>query len=125
MEIDLKKIRVSKGIPAKDMVAVVKELYSSYDKTLQSKCENGDTYGVCLRQDAAKAICRAFAPELQQKRKKDGHRLTCRISCRLETADYEALMQNIAADGYTTTQDWLADVVKRYNTKKLKSERRT
>lgn len=119
MQFDLKEIRVSKNIPAKDMVAVVKELYPSYDKTLQSKCENGDTYGVCLRSNAEKAICRAFAPELQQKRKKkDGHRLTCRISCRLETADYEALKRNIAADGYTTTQDWLSDMVKRYNTKR-------
>lgn len=116
MKFDLKRIRIFKSIPAKDMVSVVKELYPRYDKTLQSKCENGSDYGVCLLPDAEKAICREFAPELQRKR--DGHRLTCRISCRLETADYEALKRNIAADGYTTTQDWLSDMVKRYNTKR-------
>ncbi len=121
MDFDLKKIRISKNIPAKDMVEIVKAIYPRYDKTLQSKCENGNDYGVCLRKDAEKAICRAFAPELQKK--KDGHRLTCRISCRLETADYETLMQNIAADGYITTQDWLSDMVKRYNAKGKEKKR--
>ena len=120
MKFNLKHIRVSKNIPAKDMVEVVRAMYPSYDKTLQSKCENGDAYGVCLQPDAAKAICRKFAPEFQ--RKKDGHRLTCRISCRLGKNDYEALKRNIKAEGYETTQDWLSDMVKRYNTKRKESK---
>lgn len=114
---ELRDLRVSKAIPAKDMVAVVQALYPKYDKTIQSKCENGDTYGVSIRPDAMKALYERFAPERLEppKRTRHGlHRLTCRISARLETAVYEALQQRITAEGYDTTQDWLADIVKRY-----------
>lgn len=41
---ELRSLRVDLGLPAKDMVAVVQELYPKYDKTMQSKCENGDDY---------------------------------------------------------------------------------
>lgn len=88
---ELRELRLSKQIPAKDMVAVVQAIYPKYDKTVQSKCENGDAYGVSLRPDAMAALYSHFAPELAESRKtakKDAHRLTCRISARLETADY-------------------------------------
>ena len=99
------------------MVAVVQQIYPKYDKTVQSKCENGEIYGVSLRPDAMAALYAHFAPEVVEQRKaakKDAHRLTCRISARLETADYEVLQQLIAADGYATTQDWLTAIVRRY-----------
>ncbi len=92
-------------------------IYPKYDKTVQSKCENGDAYGVSLRPDAMAALYAHFAPELAESRKtakKDAHRLTCRISARLETADYEALQRLIEAEGYATTQDWLTATVRRY-----------
>lgn len=114
---ELRELRLSKQIPAKDMVAVVQAIYPKYDKTVQSKCENGDAYGVSLRPDAMAALYAHFAPELAEGRKavkKDAHRLTCRISARLETADYEALQRLIEAEGYTTTQDWLTATVRRY-----------
>lgn len=41
---ELRELRIEKQIPAKEMVAVVQTLYPKYDKTVQSKCENGDTY---------------------------------------------------------------------------------
>ena len=114
---ELRELRLSKQIPAKDMVAVVQAIYPKYDKTVQSKCENGDAYGVSLRPDAMAALYSHFAPELAESRKtakKDAHRLTCRISARLETADYEALQRLIEAEGYATTQDWLTATVRRY-----------
>ena len=52
--------------------------------------------------------------EQRKAAKKDAHRLTCRISARLETADYEALQRLIEAEGYATTQDWLTATVRRY-----------
>lgn len=52
---ELRELRLSKQIPAKDMVAVVQAIYPKYDKTVQSKCENGDAYGVSLRPDAMAA----------------------------------------------------------------------
>ena len=72
---------------------------------------------LCLRPDAMAALYAHFAPELAEGRKavkKDAHRLTCRISARLETADYEALQRLIEAEGYATTQDWLTATVRRY-----------
>lgn len=114
---DLRQLRLSKQIPAKDMVSVVQSLYPKYDKTVQSKCENGDAYGVCLRTDAMKALYTKFAPEMLKAKKSD-HRLKCRISCRLEDADYEALQRNIKADGYATMQDFLTDMIRRYNKQK-------
>lgn len=123
MNIDLKHLRISKDIPAKEMVAVVKAIYPKYDKTIQSKCENGNVYGVRLQPDAENAICSKFAPELKRKNK-DGHRLTCRISCRLETVEWNALMKNIRADGYNTVQDWLTHIVRRYNKRKEQANER-
>ena len=117
MSDELRDLRHAKNIPAGDMVAVVQQLYPKYDKTVQSKCENGDAYGVSLRPDAMAALYAHFAPELVESRKavkKDAHRLTCRISARLETADYEALQRLIEAEGYATTQDWLTATVRRY-----------
>lgn len=114
---ELRELRLAKQIPAKEMVAVVQQLYPKYDKTVQSKCENGEVYGVSLRPDAMAALYAHFAPELAQTHKaakKDKHRLTCRISARLETADYEALQRRIEAEGYATTQDWLTAIVRRY-----------
>ena len=114
---ELRELRLSKQIPAKDMVAVVQQLYPKYDKTVQSKCENGEAYGVSLRPDAMAALYEQFAPELakpQKAVKRDKHRLTCRISARLETADYELLQRLVAAEGYATMQDWLTATVRAY-----------
>ncbi len=114
---DLRELRISRQIPAREMVAVVQKIYPKYDKTIQSKCENGDAYGIGLRPDALNALYTAFAPEAIQatgNRKKERHRLTCRVSARLEKTDYERLQQLIKADGYSTMQEWLAWMVKQY-----------
>ena len=118
VEVELKDLRTAKNIPAKEMVEVVRGIYPKYDKTIQSKCENSKLYGVELKRDAMKALIDKFAPEYNRIRKSDGHKLKCRIHCRLEDLEYEKLMRNIRADGYTTVQDWLTAVVKRYNKRK-------
>ena len=113
---ELRELRITKQIPAKDMVAVVQSLYPKYDKTVQSKCENGETYGVTIRPDAMKALYKRFAPEHLErpKRTRHGqHRLTCRISCRLGNEDYKALQQLIEASGCATVQDWLTGIVQK------------
>lgn len=117
MDADLKQLRLAKQIPGKDMVAVVQQLYPKFDKTMLSKCENGSAYGVMLRPDASEALFKAFDAERQiavLPVKKSRHRLTCRISARLEDAEYAALQQYSAADGYSTMQDWITDIVRAY-----------
>lgn len=117
MSDELRDLRLTKNIPAGDMVTVVQQLYPKYDKTMQSKCENGVAYGIDLRADALEALYSRFAPELlerRRRRKNSGHRLTCRISARLTDGEYGLLQQRIRADGYNTMQDWLTDTVRTY-----------
>ena len=114
---ELRELRISRQIPAKEMVEVVKEIYPKYDKTMQSKCERGDEYGIQLRHDAMNALYERFDPEQLTKSKKkkgDGHIYTCRISCRLPDADYLLLQMYAKSDGYLTMQDWLTDQVQNY-----------
>ena len=114
---DLRDLRVQKQLPVKDMVEVVRELYPKFDKTVQSKCENGDAYGILLRSDAMDALYKRFAPDILEGRRlarRERHRLTCRISARLENEDYAALQRHLKADGYATMQDLLTDLVRRY-----------
>lgn len=114
---ELMELRVGRGLPAREMVAVVQELYPKYDKTMQSKCEHGEEYGVLLRPDALKALYRHFAPELLEPKKQTRHgqhRLTCRISVRLENSTFAALQQRMQADGYQTFQELLTALVLRY-----------
>ena len=118
IEVGLKDLRTSKNIPAKEMVEVVRAIYPKYDKTVQSKCENGKLYGVELKRDAMNALIDKFAPEYKRIRKSDGHKLKRRIGCRLEDLEYETLIKNIRADGYSTVQDWLTAVVRKYNKRK-------
>lgn len=116
MSDELRALRLAKNIPVKEMVEVIRPLYPKYDKTVQSKCENGNSYGVQLRPDAMAALYKAFDPDaLTRKLKsKDQHRLTCRVSCRLETEEYVKLKRLVEAEGYGTMQDWLAARIRKY-----------
>ncbi len=113
----LKNLRLSKNIPSRELVNEVRKLYPRYDKTLQSKCERGDEYGIELRRDALEALLERYAPEQLEElkcKRSDGHRLTCKISCRLEDEDYNRLIAYIRDDGFTQMQAWLTFVVKNY-----------
>lgn len=139
---DLRELRISKQLPAKDMVSVVRDIYPKYDKTMQSKCERGSEYGVQLKQDAMTALLTKFAPERLKnspmpqpppgespkiaKKKVDGHRLTCRISCRLEDDEYKALKEYVKTEGFDTMQAWLTHKVRQYiRNKARKSTKKT
>lgn len=116
MSNELKELRLSSGIPVKEMVKVVRERYPKYDKTLQSKCER-DEYGVELRTDALEDLRRVFggADGLPKKASKHGkHKLTNRIYARLTKSDFERLQLQMRQDGYATVQDWVTAMVKRY-----------
>lgn len=117
MSDELRELRLGKKLPAKEIVAVVQRMYPSFDKTMLSKSENGDKYGVSIRRDALNALIDEFAPEERKaiEHQRNGrHKLTRRISCRLPDDVADELLQQIQADGYKTTQDWLDGVVKKY-----------
>lgn len=126
---ELRALRITRGLTAPQMVAVVQRLYPKYDKPLQSKCEHGDEYGIDLRRDALDAIKAEFTPGTEQietetagqnertqnkPRRTENRRLPCRIYGRLSKTVYAELQQAIRADGYATIQDWLASAVQRY-----------
>lgn len=109
----LRDLRLSRNLPVKDMVEVVRESFPKYDKTCQSKAEHSEAYGMQLLPEAMTLLYKRFAPERMNRPKKDRHRLTCRIFCRLPEADYRALQQRLKADGLTV-QDWLTSVIHSY-----------
>lgn len=113
---ELRNLRVRNQLQVKDMVEVVRTLYPKFDKTVQSKCENGDSYGIMLRPDAMEALYKVFEPEALERRrrlKKERHKLTCRISARLTDSEYLLLQQHMEADGYATMQELLTDLVRK------------
>lgn len=124
---ELLDMRVSQDIPAKEMVDIVRAIYPRFDKPLLSKCQHHELYGIDLRDDAMAVLRKKYPaptvatptdveeaePPMQQP-KRDTHRLTCRVSCRLEDDEYEALRRYVKADGYDTMQAWLAHTVRRY-----------
>ena len=114
---ELRDLRRGKKIPAKEIVAAVQKKYPGFDKTVLSKVDNGNRYGVTLRRDVVDALIGEFAPEAREavKWRRDGrHRLTHRIQARLEENVYSELQQALRRDGWETTQDWLTDMVKTY-----------
>lgn len=122
----LRRLRETHKIPVKVIVDAVRELYPKYDRTLQSKCEHGDEYGIDLRRNALDSLLEQFAPELleEEKYRRGGcHRLTCRVHCRLDAEDYSALLICIKAEGYSTMQGWLSHKICKYLREKRESEK--
>lgn len=114
---DFIKYLREKGIQSKDMVAVVAGLYDKYDKYLQSKVENGESYGVELRNDAIDALLAAFAPEKAaeiKRKRRGGHKMQKTIFARLPDKMYEQLHTTIKAKGFSSVQSWLTYIVVLY-----------
>lgn len=134
---ELRQIRIDNHLPAKEMVEVVKQLFPKYDKTLQSKCERGDEYGILIQPAALDALRKAYSTTQNQvqsqavdevalkaamPKKASGHRFTCRISARLPDATWERLQHYAAADGYGTMQDWILAQVTAYIMQKQRED---
>ncbi len=115
---DLHALRVDNDLPARDIVAVVRELYPKFDKPLLSKCEHGDLYGVDLRPDAMEALVEyvgATAPPEGEKRPaKKRKPKGVRCYCRIDESAHAALQRAIKADGYASMQKWFEEIVKNY-----------
>lgn len=113
----LRDLRLSKNLPQTEIVLTVRTLYPKFDKTLQSKCEHGEEYGINLKTKAMDALLAKYAPELlaKEKHRRDGcHRLKCKVMCRLEDEEYAELVKRIKKDGFDTMQAWLAFKIRAY-----------
>lgn len=107
---NLKVLRVMSGITAKEIVEAVRTVYPKYDKALQSKCENGELYGIRLRPDAMRMLTDRYLPDRkrQENRKKPN-----RVHARLTDAAYEQLMRILQREG-KTMQDFLETLILQY-----------
>ena len=112
----LRRLRLSKGIPGKEMVREVCLYYPRFDKMLLSKCERTVEYGIQIVPDAMDALIARFALELAGKKSRsaDRHKNHLRIGCRLPENVYTTLIKMTQSDGYKTVQAWLEDVVEKY-----------
>jgi hypothetical protein len=110
---ELKDLRISRALAARDMAEEVQTLYPRFDRYLLSKCEAGDQYGVEIRRDALKRLYMKFAPEAWKKRRsRDRHRRKRSFRCRLDENIYQALLTIIHEAGFKTVQDWLEAQIK-------------
>lgn len=112
MSNELRDLRLSSGIPAPEIAEAIRGVFPKFDRHLLSKCEHPDDYGVKLLprgMDAARALVPGWKPK-----KKDTHRNTFRIYCRMDEATYTALIGQIRRDGFKTVQDWMLDQVMAY-----------
>jgi len=110
-------LRVENQLKSNDIVAVVQKHYPSFDKTMLSKCERGDKYGVSIKPNVMDAIIEELVPDSQEaikRRLRGGHRLTCKVTARLENEDYAVLQQLRERNGYLTMQDLISDLVQTY-----------
>ena len=94
----------------------IRKICPKFDKTILSKAKNADSYGVELRDDILKHLWLTYAPEeyFRRKRHSDGHRLTKRLYCRLEDDLYEQFIKKSRIDGYTNSNDCIADLIRDY-----------
>ncbi|NLM85573.1 MAG: hypothetical protein GX171_02640 [Clostridiales bacterium] len=113
----LRELRLGREISAADMVATVQALYPRYDKHLQSKAERSHLYGIRLCDDAMAALVKAYAPDKEPDPKPKAPEIRtnpCRLVVRVSVEDYNLLMDQQRAEGFSTTQDWLYSHLKKY-----------
>ena len=112
--IDLKGFRYEKGLSPRDIVDVVRLQYPGFDRSLCSKVENSERYGVRLVYGAEVMVEEIFGNHSANGKKRDLHRLRRRVQCRLPDAKYEALQRKLKNEGYETVQDLVNDLINKY-----------
>ncbi len=112
--LDVKQFRTERALPAKQIVAVVREQYPKYDKTLHSKVERPELYGVRLVRGAERLLEDAFAGTAPAAPKRENRRLPARLQCRVSRTDYRRLQLAFWSDGFGTMQSGLAHIIHAY-----------
>jgi len=114
---DIKQFVEDNQLQDKDVVSVVKDQFSGYDKTIHSKVKKPDKYGITLIDTAEKLIRAQFEDGMLQAteaKKKDRHRLPCSMRCRMSKRLKRRLQQRYKADGFKTDQQFLDSLINRY-----------
>ena len=109
--LNLTNFREERGITSAQVVSVMREQYSGYDKYLNSKVERPEKYGVRLVNDAERLLEEAFTKTVEISCKRDRRKLPCRIQCRMTRTKFERLQQALKREGFDTVQAGIAHVI--------------
>lgn len=103
-----RSLRLRSGLKLDTLTEIVKEVHPNFDKTLLSKCENPEKYGIKLDYQTFRHLYESADPDGWEKYKRhtDGHRLRKRIYIRMSDETYERLKCLMEADGYASFQEW-------------------
>ena len=123
---ELRHLHFSCNVPARELVSTVQTIFPKFDKTVLSKAENADKYGVEIGREAMKLLWETYAPEEYEKRKRhmDGHKLTKRLYCRLDDEAYEEFITRSREDGFKDSNECLTALIREYLSKNHEKENR-
>lgn len=104
----LRAVRQASGLNPRQMVGLLKESYPRYDKTLQSKCEHTDDYGVQLAESTLKALERQYGIRRPAENRTKPHRITVRF----EKGQYSLLQRALKVRGISAQSYALRGIMK-------------
>ena len=114
---ELRILRMAAGASATDIAGLLRQSFPKIDKTVISKCENADSYGVALTSGAMR-ILRAKYPDAAKTasiavrgRKADRHKKRRNITVRLSEEEYAVLQQHLKSTGQTA-QEFFGSLIK-------------
>lgn len=113
----LRDLRTASEATPQAMVDIVRMHYPKYDKTLQSKCEHTEDYGVELTYPAFRELVIKLLGQAEwdkYKKQTDGHKNQKRITIRMDNETFRRFMAQIHQDGYDTVQAWGMDHILAY-----------
>lgn len=93
----LKAVRQASGLSPRQLVADIRQTFPRYDKTLHSKCEHTEDYGVQLDNRALKALEKRYGLT----RARENRTKPMRITVRFESGQYSQLQRALEVRGLT------------------------
>ena len=110
----LRDLRTVYGITPAVIVQELRKYYPRFDRTMLSKAENGEKWGVVISEEVIREVYAALVEISQFDLKRiDAHRLKNRVSVRLTDYDYAALVSMKEENGYETMQEFLTTMIRK------------
>jgi hypothetical protein len=105
------------GVPDKETIKTIKDRFSGYDKYIHAKVKRPAKYGITHTAEVQALINTTYglnAVQAPTPRRKDTHRYTRKIACRLPDEIADKLQLYKKADGYVRDQDLLMKLITDY-----------
>ena len=101
----------SMGLDRKEVIQALREEFPGFDKTLLSKVENPDKYGVRLLNRGEQILEENFSNTAPAVRKVEKRKRPSRIQFRLTVKEFETLQRAFRQAGFETMQQGMAALV--------------